>query len=174
MLYTVSELSDLTNLSKVSIYKKLKLKELQPHIEKKSGITYVDDTGFNLLKDSLKLKEDVKTDFKNKDIETKPNLEVSTDSEVLTINNELVKTLINQLKEKDFQIQELNSRLAQEQDLHKNTQILLKSEQDKPKQDILQLEEHFKELDDRLMNIREDMNQKQIEKPKGLFKRIFK
>lgn len=157
MLYTVSELSDLINLSKVSIYKKLKLKELEGHIIKKTGITYIDEVGFNLLKDSLKLNDDVKSDLNNKDIESPLSEETDTDTEDLTINTELVKTLIEQLKTKDIQIQELNNRLAKEQELHQNTQVLYRQEQEKPKQDLLLLEEHLKEFDDRLMTIKEDM-----------------
>jgi hydroxymethylpyrimidine pyrophosphatase-like HAD family hydrolase len=166
MLYKVSELSALTNLSKVSIYKKLKLKEFEPYISKNAGTIYIDEIGFNLLKDSLKLKEIIKTDFTNRAIQTTVNEEISIDTAVLTINKELVKTLVDQLKEKDLQIHELNKRLSQEQDLHQNTQILLTAEQNRPKQDLLQLEEHFKEIDNRLLNIRVEMNQKQEEKPK--------
>lgn len=81
MLYTVSELSDLISLSKVSIYKK------------------------------LKLNEDVKSDLNNKDIESSGNEEAATDTDDLTINTELVKTLIEQLKAKDEQITALNDRL---------------------------------------------------------------
>lgn len=172
MLYTVSEVSELINLSKVSIYKKLKLKEFEPYITKKQGITYIDEVGFNLLKDSLKLNEEVKTDLNNKDIEDGADAETATDTEDLTINRELVKTLIEQLKAKDIQIQELNNRLQQEQELHKNTQVLFQKEQQQP-QNTLLLEEHIKKFDNRLMTIREQMEQRR-EDPKGLFKRLFK
>jgi hypothetical protein len=175
MLYTVSEISDLINLSKVSIYKKLKLKEFESHVTQKQGITYIDEVGFNLIKDSLKLKEDVKTGLNNDNIDSELNTEISIDSEDLTINKELVKTLIEQLKVKDLQIRELNDRLSAEQDLHKNTQIILKSEQDKPKQDLLLLEEHVKEFEGRLAVVKENMEQrKETRETKGIFNRFLK
>lgn len=60
MLYTIAEISDLIGLSKVSIYKKLKLKELAIHLSKKQGVTYITEQGFNLIKESLKLNDEVK------------------------------------------------------------------------------------------------------------------
>jgi hypothetical protein len=56
----------LTNsgLSKVSIYKKLKSKELKEHISKKLSVTYVDEVGFNLIKYGLE--EDLKENLKRK------------------------------------------------------------------------------------------------------------
>lgn len=54
MGYTIAQISDLIGLSKVSIYKKLKLKGLKDHTSKKLGVTYVDEVGFNLIKNELK------------------------------------------------------------------------------------------------------------------------
>ena len=53
---SVSEIADLTGLSKVSIYNKLKLKEIEPFIVKNKGITYVCDEGVALIKEGLNLK----------------------------------------------------------------------------------------------------------------------
>lgn len=169
MLYTVAEVSKLTNLSKVSIYKKLKLKELENHVTKEAGITYVDDTALKFITDGLKFNEEFKQDdkeeFKDSDTENISNDEIPTSFDDLTINRELVKTLIDQLKAKDDQINDLHKLLE-------NSQVLLKNEQDKPKEDLLLLEEHLKEFDDRLMNIKERM-EKRKEEPKSIFQRIF-
>ena len=54
MFYTVSEVADLTNLSKVSIYNKLKLSEMKKHITKKQGVTYIDDEGLKKIKEDLR------------------------------------------------------------------------------------------------------------------------
>lgn len=186
MIYTIAEVNELIGLSKVSIYKKLKLKELKEHITKNKGITYIDEIGFNLIKYGIKegLKDDLK-DFKEENINTTSNNEIATDSEELSINKEVFKLLKDQLKEqnlqlkeKDLQLKELNERLKQEQDLHKNTQILFKQQQP---QDILLLEEHFQDLDTKLINIKERMESKNVternapeELKKGFFKRIFK
>lgn len=50
MLHTVAEISKLIGLSKVSIYIRLKLKEMEPYIIKKQGVTYIDEEGFSLIK----------------------------------------------------------------------------------------------------------------------------
>jgi len=162
VLYSVAEISDLVGLSKVTIYKKLKQKELTEHIIKKAGITYVDDAALNLIKDSLKLNANIKNNLNDKDtgpdakeemaldvddladLTVETNLindnarfhakeEITLGAEDLTIKNDLINTLKQQLRMKDIQIQELISRLQQEQELHQNTQVLFKVEQDRPK-----------------------------------------
>lgn len=167
MLYTVAEVSDLTNLSKVSIYKKLKLKELEPYIVKNQNITYITQEGLNLIKGGLKDSIDGLNELNNKDIEEDPITEDTKDTEDLNINKELINTLLEQLKEKDMQIKDLNDRLKNEQELHRNTQVMLNNKQE-PKM----LEEHFRELDLKLISIRENMQQRKDKK--GLLKSLFK
>lgn len=172
MLYTVAEVNKITNLSKVSIYKKLKLKEFEGHVSKSDGVTYIDDEGLTLIKDSLKLNESVKKDLNDDDVEENAELEISTDKDDLIVNKELINALIEQLKAKDIQIQELNDRLKQEQELHQNTQVLLKNHQ-MPGIDVFLLEDHIKEFEDRLSEIKVNMEQRK-ETPKGIFKKLFK
>ncbi|MEG2985080.1 MAG: DNA-binding protein, partial [Peptostreptococcaceae bacterium] len=57
MYYTVAEVAKLMDLSKVSIYNKLKLKELEQYILKNKGITYVSEEGLSCLKSSLNFKD---------------------------------------------------------------------------------------------------------------------
>jgi len=52
-----------------------------------------------------------------------------------------------------------------------NLTSLSKIEQNKPQQDLLQLEEHLKDFDNRLMLIRERMQQRN---QKRFFKKFFK
>ena len=181
--YTIAEISELIKLSKVSIYKKLKLKELEEHITKCQGITYIDDIGFNIIKDSFNINDKVNL---NKNVKTKSSHEnnnktiddeIATDTEGFNINEELFNMLKYQLKEKDNQLnmkdkqlQELNERLKQAHKLIENNQILLK---EKPKQEILLLEEHFQALDNKFTNIRQDMQERK-EPQKGFLKRMFK
>ncbi|NFI54716.1 hypothetical protein FDA52_17570 [Clostridium botulinum] len=168
MLYSVSEISNLINLSKVSIYKKLKLKEIEPHITKLQGVTYVNEVGFNLLKESLNLNEKIKTNLNNKNI----NVEIATDlvdfKEDLTslnlLKDDYIETLKKQIEEKDNQIQKLHK-------LIENNQILLKQEK---VVNLLQLEQHLKDVDLKLNDVKEKMEQRKQEKKKGFFKRIFK
>jgi len=178
MLYTVSEISELTSLSKVSIYTRLKLKELEPHISKKQGVTYIDEDGFNIIKEGLSFKEEPLNSFKD-GIPPKEPQEATTEGpqatfnpiedDCISVNKELFNALLEQLKEKDKQIKELHK-------LIENSQVLLR---DKPHEDILLLEDHFQALDNKLINIKEQMEQrkKQYEKaqqPKGFFKSMFK
>jgi len=72
---SVSEIADLTGLSKVSIYNKLKLKEIEPFIVKNKGITYVCDEGVALIKEGLNLKEE---GLKPKEIASKLDIPLRT------------------------------------------------------------------------------------------------
>ena len=158
MLRTVEETAIQLGVSKTTIYNKLKLKEYKSRIVKKQGKSMVDDSLFNLIQEGLKVKNEVE----NKEIENDVNAETSIDEDgLLNLNKELIDNLLEQLKEKDKQIAELHK-------LIENSQILLKEEQ-KKKDQQLYLAEHFEEVDNKLQDLREKMEQKRNEK-KGLFK----
>lgn len=172
MLYTVAEVSNLTNLSKVSIYNKLKLKEIQEHITKKQGVTYIDETGLNLIKDNLKLNADDLKDLNDSDIDNSINKDIEIDTEDLNVKDDYInylklenERLWQELKDKNLQIGNL-------QRLVENGQVLLR---EKP-QDIKALEAHFKDLDNRLIAVREKMEEKKQhqENNKNFFCRFFK
>lgn len=179
MIYSIAEISDLIKLSKVSIYKKLKLKELKPHIIKKQGITYVDEVGFNLIKDSFNLNDEVKTvknevkSDKKEEFNSTGNVELSMDLEILTVKDEYINELKEENKKLWEQINQLNARLKSEQELHRNTQVLFKNNQDKKVLELQKLEEHFKDLDNRLIKVREKMAEKKEQSKKNLFHKIF-
>lgn len=158
MLRTVEETAIQLGVSKTTIYNKLKLKEYKSRIVKKQGKSMVDDVLFNLIQESLKVQREVE----NKEIENDINAEISIDEEGLfNLNKELIENLLNQLKEKDKQIAELHK-------LIENSQILLKEEQKKTDQQLY-LSEHFEEVDNKLQDLREKMEQRKNDK-KGLFK----
>ncbi len=158
MLRTVEETAIQLGVSKTTIYNKLKLKEYKSRIVKKQGKSMVDDGLFNLIQEGLK----VQTEVENKEIENGVNAEISIDEEGLfNLNKELIENLLNQLKEKDKQIAELHK-------LIENSQILLKEEQKKSDKQLY-LEEHFQEVDDRLQDLREKMEQRKNDK-KSFFK----
>ena len=77
------------------------------------------------------------------------------------MNQELIENLLDQLKEKDKQIAELHK-------LIENSQVLLKEEQKKSEQQLY-LAEHFEEVDNKLQDLREKMEQRKNDK-KGFFK----
>jgi len=171
MLYDVEQVANKLNISKMTVYNKIKLKEHKDKVIKKSGKTYIDEVLLKLIKDSLKIKSGIESD----NIEEQENDEISMDKDDLsTLSIDLFDTLIDQLKEKDIQIKELNNRLAAEQDLNKNAQILLKNQQDKPKEDILLLESHFKELDIKIIEVMEHKKEEYKKKNKTGFLNWFK
>ena len=158
MLRTVEETAIQLGVSKTTIYNKLKLKQYKCKIVKKQGKSMVDDSLFNLIQESLK----VKSIIENEEIDNEENEEISIDRESLfNLNQEFIDNLFEQLKEKDKQIAELHK-------LIENSQILLKEEQ-KKKDQQLYLAEHFEEVDNKLQDLREKMEQKRNEK-KSLFK----
>lgn len=162
MLRTVEDVAIQLKVSKTTIYNKLKLKEYKDLIVKKQGKSMIDDNLFNLIQESLK----VKNKIENEEVEVDENQEISVDNEeLLNFNKELIEGLLNQLKEKDRQIAELHRIIE-------NSQVLLKEEQKKGEQQLY-LAEHFEEVDQKLQDLREKMLEKSI-KEKSLFKRIFK
>lgn len=158
MLRTVEETAIQLGVSKTTIYNKLKMKEYKSKLVKKQGKSMVDDSLFNLIQEGLKVQNEVE----NKEIENDVNAETSIDEDgLLNFNKELIDNLLEQLKEKDKQISELHK-------LIENSQILLKEEQKKSEQQLY-LAEHFEEVDNKLQDLREKMEQKRNEKIK-LFK----
>ena len=158
MLRTVEETAIELGVSKTTIYNKLKLKQYKCKIVKKQGKSMVDDSLFNLIKESLKVKNIVE----NEEIDSDVNEEISIDREGLfNLNQELIENLLDQLKEKDKQIAELHK-------LIENSQVLLKEEQKKSEQQLY-LAEHFEEVDNKLQDLREKMEQRKNDK-KNFFK----
>lgn len=161
-MYDINKVSELTGVSKVTIYKKIKkLKELEPFIVRKDDKIYILEDGLNLIKGQLTVNKKV-----NSEIESEVAIEgIATE---LTINKELINLLTEQLKEKDIQLKEKDKQIAELHKLIENSQILLKEEQKKTDQQLY-LSEHFEEVDNKLQDLREKMEQKRNDK-KGLFK----
>ncbi|XZL14469.1 hypothetical protein ACSXBI_15075 (plasmid) [Clostridium perfringens] len=165
MLRGVDEVARELKVSKTTVYNKLKLKGFKCKIVKKQGKSMIDEELFNLIKDSLKVENEV--EYKEYIEENKDEVksEIAMDREdSFNLNKSLIETLIAQLEEKDKQIKELHK-------LIENNQILLKKEQE-TKINILELEDHFKEVDNKLNSIKEKMNQRK--EKKSLFKSLFK
>lgn len=169
MLRGVDEVAKELKVSKTAIYNKLKLKEFRRKVVKKQGKSMIDEELFNLIKDSLKVKNEVKNEVEYKGYieESKDEVksEIAMDREgSLNLNKSLIDTLIAQLEEKDKQIAELHK-------LIENNQVLLKKEQE-TKINMLEFKDHFKEVDNKLSSIKEKMNQRK--EKKSFFKNFFK
>lgn len=161
-MYDINKVSELTGVSKVTIYKKLKkLKELEPFIVRKDDKTYILEGGLILINEQLTI---------NKKVNSEVESEIAIDgiSTELTINKELINLLTEQLKEKDIQLKEKDKQIAELHKLIENSQILLKEEQKKTDQQLY-LSEHFEEVDNKLQDLREKMEQRKHEK-KSIFK----
>ena len=174
MLNSINDVSISLGLSKMTVYRKLKVKELKSHIIVKQGIQYLDDKGLTLLTKMLNPScNNVNADVKPNVTDDTPNIEVAIDSEcyISSLKSE-IKFLKSEMQEKNLQINNLNNRLSCEQELHKNTQVL-QLKQQKPQQDIKLLEEHFQDLDTKLMDIKEHIQEKKDQKHRGIFKKIF-
>jgi len=172
ILYTVKQASLELSVSMQSIYVKIKLPEFADKIIKKQGRAFIDDTTLMLIKDSLKSSCDINND----EYDNTSNDEVASDSSELNINKDFIETLklqlkvmSNQLNEKDNQLKQKDIQIGELHNLIENSQVLLK---EKPHQDVLQLEEHFQDLDNKLIEIKEKMQNKDQDH-KGIFKKIF-
>ena len=126
MLHTVSEISESLGLSKQTVYVKMRVKGFKVHMTKKQGVTYIDEVGFNLIKDSLKATTDDLKDFKDKDTNTTYNSETATDKLDNSVELDYINMLKAELKVKNEQIYKLHELLQ-------NSQILLKSKSEEVK-----------------------------------------
>lgn len=165
-MYDINKVSELTGVSKVTIYKKIKkIKELEPFIVRKDDKTYILEDGLRLIKEQLTVNNKV-----NSEIESEVAIEgISTE---LTINKELINLLTEQLKEKDTQLKEKDKQIAELHKLIENSQILLKEEQKKSDKQLY-LEEHFEEVDNKLQDLKDKMEQRKNDK-KGFFKKFIR
>lgn len=163
MLMKVSDVSKLTGLSKVSIYNKLKLKELKPYIVKNKGVTYVTEGGVNLIKDNIRLKDNITPyELNNKEIEesNNKNEEIQAFKEQLKgLSDDYLNSLKGEIASLKELIVEKDSQISELHKLIENSQVLLKKEQQKKDSQLL-LEEHFQDVDKKLMDIKIKMEEK--------------
>ena len=160
-MYDINQVAQLTGISKVSVYKKLKkLKEIEQYIVKEVDKTYVLEEGVRLIRDSLQVNSRVKNKVKN---DVDEECAISDGYENLTVNKQLINGLLKQLDEKDKQIQDLHKQIEELINLNKNNQVLLKQQQDKEINQKL-LEDHFLEVDQKLMDLRDRMEEKKNSK----------
>ena len=184
-MYTVEEVATELGVSKVTIYSKLK--KFQDEVVVKQGKKYVTEKLFNLIKEDLKVKrnenlEDIKVNINGSIIEDNDDL-----SNLSELNQSLINTVIDQIKEKDLQLKTKDDQMKAKdeqiknlQKLIENSQVLLKQEQDKEIKK-LSMETHFEEVDKKLLELKEKLEERRKidieikEKDKEKFwNRIFK
>lgn len=167
-MFTVEEVSKLLSVSKVTIY--AKLKKYESKVVVKQGKKYVTEELLSLIKQELNLKECLKDNLKVENNTGAINQEIATDrDDLINLNQDLINFLKQQLEEKDIQLREKDKQIEELINLNKNNQILLKQQQDKEINQKL-LEDHFQEVDEKLMDLRERMDEKKKTKKKfGFF-----
>lgn len=164
MLRSIEEVAIQLGVSKTSIYNKLKLKIYKGMVVKKQGKSMVDDELFNLIRESFKVENEVE----NRKNANSGKQEIAMDREgIFNLNQRLNIELLEQLKEKDKQIAELQKLLENSQRLIENNQVLLKQQQDKEINQF-KLEDHFKEVDEKLLDLKNKMELKR-RKDKSIF-----
>lgn len=132
----VIEVANLLGVSKVTIYKKMEKfkKELKPHLHKKRNITYVDDEGVEIIRQSL-IENNVifeKIDIENQMKDLEAQLETAhkklewMDNQLVAayrddiLNLRFVLDLLNgQIKVKSSQLHEKEEMLANYKDINR-------------------------------------------------------
>ncbi len=177
--FKVIEIADLLGFSKVTVYTKIKglnSDVVQTLQKKEKGITYYNYEIIDMLREINTQQNTPPVDIAQEEIASDTINDKYMDLYIEELKSEIefLKEQVKELNKKnEIQFQELNNRLAQEQDLNKNNQIL----QLRQPQNIKALEDHFEALDNKLINIREQMQQRkeeQDQQPKGFFKGLFK
>src|SRR5660398_35140 len=180
MLYDVGQIAKLAKVSRVTIYRKLKLNEVKPFIITKQGKSYVDEQGYHVITQLLNVTtsetdtlshdetdQEISVDKQEILHETSSNNSVITElkSEIEFLQNLLdnhaskneIEFLHEQLREKDRQ-------LISKDKLMENMQILQLRQ---TPQDIKQLEDHFEDLDTKLQEVKENMIERKEQQNKG-------
>ena len=136
MLKSINNVSKELGISKATIYKKLKEEKYKKLIIKENNVIKINESLYELLKANTKRKNI--EEVENVEIVDKEELNVVKVEENMREDN-VVGILLNQIKEKDLQINRLH-------DLIENNQILIKNSQEREKERVV-LEEHFKDID---------------------------
>ena len=178
MLYSVEQIANLTKVSKVTIYRKLKLKQVKPYIITKQGKSYVDEHGFNVITDLLNVISTVNKDVNHIETEQAITLEEHDLQDNNMCNNNLITELKSEVEflrnllekhsskgEIEFlhsQLEEKDRQLESKDKLLENMQILVKNSQIKHDDNIPMLEAHFAELDEKIVNIKKEMEERKV------------
>ena len=167
MLYDATRIAKKLNISKVTVYTKMKLPEINSFLIFQNGKSLVDENGLEAIKQSLKYNQSPENEL------------AATDMNILKVDmidslTSTIEFLKEQLNVKDEQMQSIR-------ELFENTQILFKKEQEK---NVLTLPEKIKEHDIELVNtltqamedqrfkVRQEEESENIKK-KGFLKRMF-
>lgn len=181
MLYTVAEVSEQLGVSKQTIYTKLNTfkKDLKPYIRIQNNTRYIESEGIEIIKNSIQANQFNSSNLKYD--ESEDELE-----ELRVLKNEYFQDLKQQieylkveLEKRDRQLESKDKQIISLNDLVRNSQVLLKQEQEKKllmqeqlKEEILkkqqeQIQAENQKLFDYIAVTREEENRK------GFWNRLF-
>ena len=164
MLKSINNVSKELGISKATIYKKLKEEKYKKLIIKENNVIKINDSLYELLKANTKIKNI--EEVEGVEIVNKEDLNVVKVEENMQEDN-VVGILLTQIKEKDTQINRLH-------DLIENNQILIKNSQEREKERVV-LEEHFKDIDKKLIEIRDkNKSRKEKKRKSNIFQKILR
>lgn len=168
-MFTVEEVADKLSVSKVTIY--AKLKKFDDRVILKQGKKYITEELLSLIKQDLKVKEVENNSLNNDDTKERVDSEIASDrDDLINLNKDLIKALMEQLDSKDRQLEEKDKQISELHKLIENSQVLLRQEK---QSNQLQLEEHLKEVDLKLDDVKGKLNKRKEQQKKGVFSRIF-
>ena len=138
MLYTILEVSEKLNTSKVTVYKKINsVKELTEFITVKNNVKYINEEGLEFLRELIS-KQVNSNEFKEVKNNTDKNTYKSSYENAFNyLQEDYINTLKKQIEEKDKQLEEKDKIIRKQMELNENNQILLKQEKER----FLMLEE---------------------------------
>lgn len=169
-MYSVEEVADKLNVSKVTVY--AKLKKYSDRVVLKQGKKYVTDELLSLIKKDLRIKDIEDESINNDKHKESANDEIAIDrEELINLNKDLINTLIEQLEVKDKQLEEKDRQITELHKLIENSQVLLKKKDD---ENPFMLQERFNNLECKLYEVKEKMDHRKEGKKVRFFSRIFK
>ena len=164
MLKSINNVSKELGISKATIYKKLKEEKYKKLIIKENNVIKINESLYELLKANTKRKNI--EEVEDVEIVNKEDLNVVKVEENMQEDN-VVGILLTQIKEKDTQINRLH-------DLIENNQILIKNSQEREKEQV-SLENHFKDIDKKLLEIRDkNKSRKEKKRKSNIFQKILR
>ena len=164
MLKSINNVSKELGISKATIYKKLKEEKYKKLIIKENNVIKINESLYELLKANTKRKNI--EEVENVEIVDKEELNVVKVEENMKEDN-VVGILLKQIEEKDIQINRLH-------DLIENNQILIKNSQEREKEQV-SLENHFKDIDKKLLEIRDkNKSRKEKKRKSNIFQKILR
>lgn len=134
-MYTIQEVAEILNITPQAVYKKINNQlnnELATHLKQvergNKTVKAVTSEGLEIIRKSLE--QPVDNQFNNEFNNQFKTYNTEKEDNLTKLLEETIQTLKKQLDVKDKQIQDLNERLKEQQELNRNNQVLLHREQE--------------------------------------------